>query len=195
MSFSPKIIVDGREFLLKKFPEILKQKERGCNIIGCFSSHDKSLSEKWETEYNICSLCFDDIDYSGNTPVFYDCKENSMKFTLPPNCVLFDESLTRKCIDYIISRKNLLNWVIFCDVGVSRSPAIGDFIARTLSEAANDWHIHYEYMLDYAYKTHPNQYVLSKLNRYYDEVCQILSNKIKNDGKKFKTGLCKINKS
>lgn len=180
MSFSPKIIVTSRDNLQHKYLNILQAKEkRGSNIIGCFSSDDKELSKYWEEEYKILSLCFDDIDTIGNLPFYHDPKNRTLSFDLPPKFILFDDLLAKKCVDYISQTKNLLNWIIFCDVGASRSSAIGDFIVRVLSKAANNWFIHYEFLKDYGYKTNPNNLVLEKLNVYFQETVNEISKKIK----------------
>lgn len=180
MSFSPTIIITSRDKLLKRHFETFRAKEkRGCNIIGCFSSNDEQLSKEWESEYKILSLCFDDIDTTGPFPIYNNEKEKTLSFQVPPKCILFNDNLAIKCIDYIKTTKNLLNWIIFCDVGMSRSPAIGDFIARVLSKAANDWRIHYEFLLEYAYQSHPNRLVSEKLNKHFNETVSVLCNKIK----------------
>lgn len=47
MSFAPTIIVCSRKELQTKYAEALNARsKRGCNIIGCFSSHDAELADK-----------------------------------------------------------------------------------------------------------------------------------------------------
>lgn len=180
MGFAPKIIICSRKEFETKYTEIRNARsKRGCNVIGCFSSHDAELADKWRDEYQITSVCFDDIDTSKNLTRCYDPTSGTLSFKLPPKCILFEDKHAQTIIDAIKNTTNLLNWVVFCDVGVSRSPAIADFIARVLSQAANNWRIHYEFMLEYAYNVHPNGLVVSILNKYYAETVEALSNKIR----------------
>lgn len=179
MSFAPTIIVCSRKEFETKYIEIRNARsKRGCNVIGCFSSHDAELADKWRDEYRITSVCFDDVDTTRSLSGYLDEKTNTFSFGLPPKCILFEDKHAQTIIDVIKNTTNLLNWVVFCDVGVSRSPAIADFLARVLSQAANDWRIHYEFMLKYAYNVHPNGLVVSILNKYYAETVEALSNKI-----------------
>lgn len=179
MSFALTIIVCSRKELQTKYAEALNARsKRGCNIIGCFSSHDAELADKWRDEYRITSVCFDDVDTTRSLSGYLDEKTNTFSFGLPPKCILFDDRHTQTIIDSMKNTTNLLNWIVFCDVGISRSPAIADFIARVLSKASGDWRIHYGFMLEYAYNVHPNGLVVSTLNKYFTETVEALSNKI-----------------
>lgn len=56
---------------------------------------------------------------------FNDCEED-----LPDvESVLFDEEMGRKLINFIEKNKDKKQWVLHCTAGISRSGAIGEFLA------------------------------------------------------------------
>lgn len=123
--------------------------ERGVVFKGCYAlisirdpGSERVLYRRTEGFVAAIELSFDDVDPSGGFP-------------LPGRAQLMSKGDAEQIAQFVQERRDEVDgFVIHCEAGISRSPAIASAIARYLNQPEEQFWQEY----------HPNRYVYETLN-------------------------------
>lgn len=159
MKMSPCFKIMSRRDYEKNILSLFDKDFNGpCNVIGCYSSHEKPVERPSK---RVLNLNFDDVD---TTDYLHLHTDGSLRGDMPINCILFTDDMACKIIEMFIENFRNQNWFIFCDVGFSRSPAIADWLVYQYSLILKDRTIYDDFLREYKYSVRPNKMVQRILN-------------------------------
>lgn len=174
-------MVDIKTYSRPEFNHICESKEfmdnivweKSC-IIGILSSNDKKENHplfRFQKLHNVLLLVFDDIDINSINKIFYP----DAGFTTP-----FDDKLASMLKQFIEAHLSIKKYFIHCDVGISRSVAVGYCVAKTYDLHHNHPMFLSECSLFKFFLTQksfvPNNLIIKKYEEVFDELSPLKNN-------------------